>query len=178
MENSHFEPLAKFAQAGARIRKIREKSGLSQKDFGKKLGVKNSTISEIERGNTRPSETILIANEHIFGYPREWVLHGEGPDTMPPKEILLEVPRDIVQSINGDGNLQAARDIQGRGEARVRGRRLVGGTREEEISWSSAAPAGGPLADLVELLKDYGTPKMIDDLREKLLRIKKMVEGE
>lgn len=52
------------------------------------------------------------------------------------------------------------------------------GAREEEVRWTSTAPAGGNLADLVELLKDYGTPKMIDDLREKLLRIKKMVEGE
>lgn len=178
MENSYFEPLPKFAQAGGRIRKIREKTGLSQKDFGKKLGVKNSTISEIERGNTRPSETILIAIEHVFGYPRNWVLHGEGPDTMPPKGILLEVPRDIVQTINGDGNMQAAGGIGERGEIRARGRRLIGGAREEEVHWSSAAPTGGPLADLIELLKDYGTPKMIDDLREKLLRIKKMVEGE
>lgn len=173
MEEKIIENPAKYAVIGARVRKIREKIGLSQKDFGKKLGVKNSTISEIERGNTRPTETILIAIEHVFGCPRAWVLHGDGTDTMPPKEILLEAPRDIVQSIKGDGNMQAG----GGGEIRIRGRRKVEGAREEEVRWCSAAPAGGNLADLVELLKDYGTPKMIDDLRDKLLRIKKMVEG-
>ena len=67
---------------GNRIKELREIVGkgrmLVQKKFADSIGVSQGTISEIEAGNTLPSNPILLAIESVYGVRKEWIETGEG----------------------------------------------------------------------------------------------------
>lgn len=52
---------------GERIRELRNKNGISQKDLGDALGVWQTTISQIESSNNLPSITLLRDLAQFFG---------------------------------------------------------------------------------------------------------------
>jgi len=52
---------------GERIRELRSKNGMSQKDLGDALGVWQTTISQIESGNNLPSVPLLRDMASFFG---------------------------------------------------------------------------------------------------------------
>lgn len=51
---------------GAQIKEIRQKYGLSQQEFGSRLGVTHAHISKIESGKENPSETLLRLIRYEF----------------------------------------------------------------------------------------------------------------
>lgn len=51
---------------GAQIKEIRQKHGLSQQEFGARLGVTHAHISKIESGKENPSETLLRLIRYEF----------------------------------------------------------------------------------------------------------------
>ena len=51
---------------GSRIRDIRKKNKFTQKELGKKLGVKHNTISSYENGTNEPDQDVLFRLAHIF----------------------------------------------------------------------------------------------------------------
>ena len=69
-----------WAAIGARVREVRQSKGyeLTLAEFGERLGVKGQTISTIELGTGRLTETMkrLICLE--FGVNRRWLETGEG----------------------------------------------------------------------------------------------------
>ena len=48
-------------EIGTRIRKFRERQGLSQKEFAKLIGVSNARVSNWEQGLNRPDVDILAS---------------------------------------------------------------------------------------------------------------------
>ena len=61
-----------------RIKALRKPLGLSQTEFGKKLGVTRSVILNIELKKVSPKDIFI---EHIcivFHVNKEWLLHGTG----------------------------------------------------------------------------------------------------
>jgi transcriptional regulator with XRE-family HTH domain len=69
-----------YKNLGAKIKKIREKQGLSQEELGKKLGVKRVAISQIETGGRK------ISAEEITEFAKVCNI---------PTDILLDVKKDI-----------------------------------------------------------------------------------
>lgn len=63
-----------------RLKKIRLAKSLSQEDFGRRLGVTKSTISNIENGRFNATDTMikLICSE--FSVNEEWLRTGAGGD--------------------------------------------------------------------------------------------------
>lgn len=53
-------------EIGNRIKKLRKYNNISQKELGKKLGVKNNTISAYERGRISPGIDIIIKMSEVF----------------------------------------------------------------------------------------------------------------
>jgi len=80
--------LPKYASIGVRFRHVREITKLSQGKFAEKLGVKTSIISEIERGNVKPTLVLLIAMEYVYRVRKEWVLQGDPPMYRSDESIL------------------------------------------------------------------------------------------
>ncbi|MEO2082925.1 MAG: S24 family peptidase [Desulfurobacteriaceae bacterium] len=85
---------------GQRIKELRKKLGLSQEEFGKKLGVTLRTIARYERGETNIPDRTLRQIEQTFNVNPEWLRHGKGEMFRPkPKsnlEFLGAVPFDFV----------------------------------------------------------------------------------
>ena len=77
-----------------RIRKLRkEHLGMSQTEFGKRLGVSRSVINNIEldvlaRPDQKLSLIKLMCNE--FGVSEEWLLNGNGPMFVEPDTFSLD----------------------------------------------------------------------------------------
>ena len=61
-----------------RIKKIRKEFGLTQTEFGKKIGVKGNTITNYETGLRNPSEAIIMAICREFSVNELWLRTGTG----------------------------------------------------------------------------------------------------
>ncbi|MDE4303590.1 helix-turn-helix transcriptional regulator [Phaeobacter gallaeciensis] len=61
----------------ARIIYIREKSGLSKKDFAESIGVSKSNYSQVESGNRMLTVDQLYNVFVIYGVPMEYLLAGQ-----------------------------------------------------------------------------------------------------
>lgn len=63
---------------GDRIKHIRKNLGLTQADFGKRIGVSGATISTSESGKTNPDEQTIRAICSEFSINRDWLVDGIG----------------------------------------------------------------------------------------------------
>ena len=61
-----------------RIASLRKEMGLTQKQFGERIGVQRGTVANYERGRNIPNETVLFMICREFGVRREWLETGEG----------------------------------------------------------------------------------------------------
>ena len=61
-----------------RIKNIRKYYKMNQQDFAKELGILQSTLSEIERGNVSPQfKTLQLLGDMIGRSNLEWLLYGK-----------------------------------------------------------------------------------------------------
>ncbi len=63
-----------------RVKKVRKTIGLTQDDFGKRLGISNTAVSKIEKAENKPSEQTIILMCQEFGVNENWLRTGEGGD--------------------------------------------------------------------------------------------------
>ena len=63
---------------GDRIRKIRDKTGLTQTGFGELVGLEQRTISDYERGVSQPGVGRLYLIAEKFNVNPKWLINGVG----------------------------------------------------------------------------------------------------
>lgn len=61
-----------------RIKKIRKDFGLTQEEFGNRLGVKRNTVATYEMGRGEPINAIISLICKEFGVNEEWLKTGVG----------------------------------------------------------------------------------------------------
>ena len=61
-----------------RIKKIRKESGLTQAEFGAKIGVKSNTITTYETGTRVPSDAVIHSICRENNVSDAWLRTGEG----------------------------------------------------------------------------------------------------
>lgn len=61
-----------------RIKEVRKSLGLTQNEFGEKLGVRGNTITNYESNSRKPSNAIISAICREFQISEEWLRTGEG----------------------------------------------------------------------------------------------------
>jgi transcriptional regulator with XRE-family HTH domain len=61
-----------------RIKELREKLGFNKTEFGKKILIKQSSLSNIESGKFNPSEQTIALICDRFNVNEEWLRTGEG----------------------------------------------------------------------------------------------------
>lgn len=66
-----------------RIKRIRKINGLTQTEFGEKIGVKGNTVTGYETGLRNPSDAIIVSICREFGVNESWLRTGEGEMFMP-----------------------------------------------------------------------------------------------
>lgn len=69
------------------IKELRKLLGLSQEEFGKKLGVTRGAITNIELNKTEPKPLFVDLICEVFDVNKEWIEEGKGA---PFKELTLE----------------------------------------------------------------------------------------
>ena len=65
---------------GERIRELRKSEGYTTKQFGERLGVKQSTVNAWEVGRIKPPIVAIKAIAAEFGVSESWLTTGEGSD--------------------------------------------------------------------------------------------------
>lgn len=75
-----------------KIKYLRKKLGLSQKEFGEKIGRSFRAIQEYEAGRRTPDEATLKLIAKTFGVSEEWLKTGEG-------EIFVKSP-EFTENLN------------------------------------------------------------------------------
>ena len=72
-----------------RIKELRKTLGLSQSEFAIKIGIGQTGISSIERGNSIVTDRTINQIVSTFGVDEHWLRTGEGePFPLPPQEDL------------------------------------------------------------------------------------------
>lgn len=61
-----------------RIKYVREKLGLSQREFGERLGVSRDVISNVEYGRVQPKDLFIQHLCEKYHVSEEWLRSGEG----------------------------------------------------------------------------------------------------
>lgn len=64
---------------GDRIKVLRKELKLNQLNFGQKIGITESAVSNFESGRRNPSDQTITSICREFGVNKEWLLEGEEP---------------------------------------------------------------------------------------------------
>lgn len=83
---------------GKRINELRKSSGMTQEEFGKKLGVIKQTVSSWENDLSEPNHAATIAIAKLFGVTTDYLLGAEG-DTMGTEETINEITQRVGRNI-------------------------------------------------------------------------------
>ena len=63
-----------FKMIGDRIKQLRIEKGLSQQEFGARLGTSSGYVSEIENGKKQPGSEILFSLKREFNIDLNWLV--------------------------------------------------------------------------------------------------------
>lgn len=81
---------------GERIKKLRRALGLTQKEFGERIGVKSNTIGTYEIGRNDPIDAVVSLICREFSVSEHWLRTGEG-------EMFIQKSRsDEIAAFVGD----------------------------------------------------------------------------
>lgn len=60
-----------------RIKVIRKNYKMNQKKFSEQIGISQASLSDIEKGKTRPSIDLVILLSKQYGVSTDWILTGD-----------------------------------------------------------------------------------------------------
>ena len=81
-----------------RIKRLRKNMGLSQKEFGDKLGVSRDVIANVENNRVEPTKLMLNMICREFNVNSLWLEEGKG-------EMFSGYTDDLIQSVAEEYNL-------------------------------------------------------------------------
>jgi len=70
--------LVHSAGIGERVRAVRKSRKMTQKEFATSLGIVQGFLCSIERGKKIPSDTLMIALQHLYRINPVWLKNGAG----------------------------------------------------------------------------------------------------
>lgn len=83
---------------GERFKLIRKTLGMSQGDFGARLGVSNTAISKLEKGENNLTEQMIKLVCREFNVSYFWLVNGEG-------QMFNSIPESLVDELAQKFNL-------------------------------------------------------------------------
>ena len=85
-----------------RIKELRKALGLTQEEFGKRIGITKSSISTIESGRNYPSEQSLRYMCREYGVSYVWLTTGSSPMFEDGDDVALHVMVDTIMASEND----------------------------------------------------------------------------
>lgn len=86
-----------------RIKEVRKAAGLTQTEFGERIGIKGNTITCYEKGIRDPSEAIILAICREFNVREQWLRTGEG-EMFQPKTRKQEIADFMGKVLNSESD--------------------------------------------------------------------------
>jgi len=80
------------ASIGARVRLIRQSRKMTQKEFSASLGIVQGFLCSVETGKKTPSDTLLIALQHLYLINPDWLQNGSG-------EMVARTPQPVSSAV-------------------------------------------------------------------------------
>lgn len=111
-------PTIRVMSVGKRVRALRMAQGLKQGELARRAKVEQSTLSDLERGDTKqPRGDTLVSLAEALRVSHDWLMTGEGTPVQPvhpdiDESELLSIYRDLSET-NRLGLLAAARAMLG-----------------------------------------------------------------
>jgi len=62
---------------GDRLAKARKIAGLNTLELADRLGISRNSITNYEKGHTRPNRAVILAYESVTGVPAWWIEGGD-----------------------------------------------------------------------------------------------------
>ncbi|MGI6588894.1 MAG: helix-turn-helix domain-containing protein [Peptococcia bacterium] len=81
-----------------RLKKLRDKNYLSQKEFGEIIGFSQGNVADWERGRSLPSTKAIIAIVNQFNISADWLLLGK--DNSSPFPLLKKMNSKEIALLN------------------------------------------------------------------------------
>lgn len=81
-----------------RIKELRRSLGLTQDEFGGRIGITKSSVSTMESGRSNPSEQTLRSMVREFGASYLWLTTGAGPMFENGEEAAVHVMIDRIMA--------------------------------------------------------------------------------
>ena len=106
-----------------RIKYIRKEKGLTQAEFGEKIGVKGNTVTNYETGLRNPTDAVIRSICREFDVNEEWIRNGTG-------EMFVQKSKD-------EQIAEMLADIQKEGDASFKHRLISALTRLNESDWDT-----------------------------------------
>ena len=106
-----------------RIKYIRKEIGLTQTEFGEKIGVKGNTVTNYETGLRNPTDAVIRSICREFDVNEEWLRNGTG-------EMFVQKSKD-------EQIAEMLADIQKEGDASFKDRLISALTRINESDWDT-----------------------------------------
>lgn len=75
---------------GDRIKEVRNSLGMTQSDFGERIGLKQAGIGQMENGSRNVTERTIILICSTFGINEEWLRTGNGDMHVTPSTFSLD----------------------------------------------------------------------------------------
>lgn len=107
-----------------RVKEVRKALNMAQDEFGDKIGIKKSSISQIESGKTNPSDLTVRAICREFRVDETWLRTGVGEmfRTSTPDQQIAEF---------------AGRLLEGRAEDAFKRKLVSALSRLDPVSWAA-----------------------------------------
>lgn len=85
-----------------RVKELRLKLGLTQEEFGEKIGLSKSGVSNIENGTRNVSERHIKLISKTFGVSEVWIRNGMGEITIGkrPKSLEDYTNEELLNELN------------------------------------------------------------------------------
>lgn len=106
-----------------RIKEVRKSAGMTQVEFGEKLGVKGNTVTNYETGLRTPTDAVVRSICREFNVNEEWLRTGTG-------EMSIEKTKDEQIS-------EAFGDIENLGEDNFKHRLISAILKLDEDGWKT-----------------------------------------
>lgn len=87
-------------EIGDRLKIIRKEANLNQAEFGEKIGVSESAVSNYESGRRPLSDPIIKLVCKTFGYYHDWLVNGTEP-----KKISVKAKKETLQALKEEFSL-------------------------------------------------------------------------
>ena len=73
----YFQLIYVYMNISLRIKELRKKNNISQKEFALSIGIDDSQLSKIERGILQPTLNLILEISSIYKTSTDWLLLGK-----------------------------------------------------------------------------------------------------